>query len=297
MSACEMPILTLVQSEALNRGFPFYHSSSNPEASALASGADFVPQIHGATVRKTRSDFDGEEARLFLDNAEKNSIRDILKTWGRDRTERYLNCLLKTLQEWSADLPPNDLCKRGTNLLVRLALDNVLFPPSLFVTGIRTGKSSACAGGFGDVHKGTWNGYLVAVKRLREYNSDTHQTRRQRKQTLFREAIIWCSLKHRNILPLIGVSVDDPLYPYVMVSPWLENGDIVQYIKQFPSQTVMEEMLREVAEGLSYIHERGLVHGDIRGVNILPSILRRYVQSDRSQGKCTCRRGIKSTDC
>ncbi|KZT18663.1 kinase-like protein [Neolentinus lepideus HHB14362 ss-1] len=132
------------------------------------------------------------------------------------------------------------------------------------------GKFASFGGGFADVHKGDWNGSAVAIKRLRVYSDDPQEKRQQMKKTLFREALIWCTMKHRNILPLVGVCVSDALSPFLMVSPWMENGNIVRYTTiHKTSQQVIDAMLREVAAGLEYLHAHGLVHGDVRGANVL----------------------------
>jgi len=34
---------------------------------------------------------------------------------------------------------------------------------------------------------------------------------------------------HPNVLPLLGVS---ELFPFCIINPWLQNGNIVQYIKK-----------------------------------------------------------------
>ncbi|TFK46542.1 kinase-like protein [Heliocybe sulcata] len=55
-----------------------------------------------------------------------------------------------------------------------------------------------------------------------------------------------------------------------MVSPWMENGNIVRYTTSKKAcQSTIDVMLREVATGLEYLHARGFIHGDIRGANIL----------------------------
>jgi hypothetical protein len=42
--------------------------------------------------------------------------------------------------------------------------------------------------------------------------------------------IIWKRLSHENILQLIGATMDGGKYR--MVSPWMENGDIVRFLRK-----------------------------------------------------------------
>jgi len=68
----------------------------------------------------------------------------------------------------------------------------------------------------------------------------------------------------------------------LQVSPWMENGNIVQYVKKIPS-TDRLKLISDIASGkwfspwrsedaedclgLEYLHCRGIVHGDLRGVS------------------------------
>ena len=51
-------------------------------------------------------------------------------------------------------------------------------------------------------------------------------------QDFCREVITWKRLSHPNVLELIGVMMDDS--GYSMVSPWMDNGSIVKFLKEGP---------------------------------------------------------------
>ncbi|KAF7349005.1 Kinase-like protein [Mycena venus] len=53
-----------------------------------------------------------------------------------------------------------------------------------------------------------------------------------------------------------------------MVSPWMEHGTVLQYLKDHGRANV-DRLLFEVAQGLHYLHSCNIVHGDLRGTNIL----------------------------
>ncbi|KAJ7776684.1 kinase-like domain-containing protein [Mycena olivaceomarginata] len=53
-----------------------------------------------------------------------------------------------------------------------------------------------------------------------------------------------------------------------MVSPWMEHGTVLNYLKEY-GHTNVDKLLYEIAQGLQYLHFRGIVHGDLRGANIL----------------------------
>jgi serine/threonine protein kinase len=52
-------------------------------------------------------------------------------------------------------------------------------------------------------------------------------------QRLCREALVWRQLRHRNVLPFIGLNTS--IFPEntipSLISPWMENGSLRDYIK------------------------------------------------------------------
>ncbi|CAE6526463.1 unnamed protein product [Rhizoctonia solani] len=122
-------------------------------------------------------------------------------------------------------------------------------------------------GGFGDVYMGYLkSGDLVALKcsRLRV---DTSEKKKQLKRSAH-ELYIWSKCRHSNILPLIGVAhYKDQL---TMISPWMAYGSLTAYLTQHP-EADRYDMCGQIAEGVAYLHEQGIVHGDIKGANIMVS--------------------------
>ena len=51
-------------------------------------------------------------------------------------------------------------------------------------------------------------------------------------QKFCREVVIWRYLQHANILPLLGVTLAEGRF--AMVSEWMENGDINDFIEKNP---------------------------------------------------------------
>ncbi|KAJ7854911.1 kinase-like domain-containing protein, partial [Mycena leptocephala] len=92
-----------------------------------------------------------------------------------------------------------------------------------------------------------------------------------------REALVWQRLRHPYIVPLIGIDTESFPLSLCMVSPWMKNGTSIKYLSGMGSherQTTVDRLLsiisiREIAQGLALLHDQHIVHGDLRGSNIL----------------------------
>lgn len=111
---------------------------------------------------------------------------------------------------------------------------------------------------------------------------------------------MWKRLEHPNIVSLLGVT----LSPFQFVSVWMPGGELLEYIDTHPSVDRLGlvgfdpipldggltlHQVSGVADGLSYLHSYGVVHGDLKGVrehpghpqNVLICVLAKY-----SCGRC-----------
>ncbi|KAG1799057.1 kinase-like domain-containing protein, partial [Suillus variegatus] len=86
-----------------------------------------------------------------------------------------------------------------------------------------------------------------------------------------REAYVWITLEHDNILTFNGVVDGFGPLP-ALVSPWMENGSLDYYLKRgrVPSKA---DKVREwaMAAGLKYLHDKEVVHGNLTCTNVLMS--------------------------
>lgn len=79
---------------------------------------------------------------------------------------------------------------------------------------------------------------------------------------------MWKFLCHPNILPLLGVSEAGPQSKPAMVSQWMTNGTIRDFVTG-RGDVNRFKLLADVTKGLIYLHGRGIIHGDLKGDNIL----------------------------
>ncbi|KDQ58421.1 hypothetical protein JAAARDRAFT_128565, partial [Jaapia argillacea MUCL 33604] len=88
---------------------------------------------------------------------------------------------------------------------------------------------------------------------------------------LCREVLIWRGLWHRYILPCLGVETKLFKSAYIcMVSPYMDHSTVVQFCSKNNLTTdEIDLILNQVVSGLAYLHGENVVHGDLRGANIL----------------------------
>jgi len=113
------------------------------------------------------------------------------------------------------------------------------------------------------VWKGEHKGRNVAIKVLRIYStSDVVKIR----FGFCKEVVTWASLRHPNVLSLLGIIMDDE--QLAMVSEWMTNGNINEFVRAHKDANRFE-LLKDVARGLMYLHGQEMIHGDLKGLNIL----------------------------
>jgi serine/threonine protein kinase len=141
----------------------------------------------------------------------------------------------------------------------------------------RDGKCPDCRG-FCDIWKcsmitqsGTRR--LVAVKSVRVLSATDTTKLKAIGKRVRREAYIWILLEHDHILPLEGVTVAEEFGPLpALVCPWMEEGSLEGYLqREFAgmSDPRKRELIWQVTAGISYLHSKGVVHGDLTATNIL----------------------------
>jgi len=161
--------------------------------------------------------------------------------------------------------PDSDLYRKGLRALRKICGQTRLLPTThMLADGLeKSGDMPAASGGFADVWRGTYNGRQVAIKALRIYNTDDLQ---QVKKLFCKEVVVWRRLSHANVLPFLGVST--AVFRLSMVSEWMSNGNISHYVTTHPEANRLE-LLIDVASGLQFLHMAQVVHGDLKGPNIL----------------------------
>ncbi|EUC60961.1 tyrosine kinase domain protein [Rhizoctonia solani AG-3 Rhs1AP] len=142
-------------------------------------------------------------------------------------------------------------------------------------------------GGLSDVYQGQLlNGTKIAVKVLRVSTDTLNQDPKHLKvspnpqiwyphtnlqvtaQHAARELHTWGRCTHPNVIQLLGLAIFRGRIG--MVSPWMEHGSLPHYLKKVPGVNQFDMCVR-ICEGLAYLHQIGIIHGDLKGANVLVS--------------------------
>ncbi|KAL0570204.1 hypothetical protein V5O48_011760 [Marasmius crinis-equi] len=204
--------------------------------------------------------------RLFED---KQEVETLLEQRGED-AQIWLDRLQVLVDDPDLNTTPQ-LRSSMLTVMIRLSKLSGLHPKCLSIQNVhKLGHHPVASGGFGDVWKGVVGdsrGPIVCLKVVKVYvSSDVKALFRE----YLREAIVWRQLKHPNLLPFLGIYYLQDESQFCLVSPWMEKGNLMQYLKTAGKENVDHlALVYDVATGLAYLHYRKVVHGDLKGVNIL----------------------------
>ena len=124
--------------------------------------------------------------------------------------------------------------------------------------------------------------------------------RTQNKLQAFEEELrIWAKLSHPNVLPLLGYAVEPKTKYPIFVSEWMPNGSAWSYViknrdlawksvGRMVSSVIKLYSLKpernfskvlDIASGLAYLHDEGVIHSDIKSVSQRLILIWRQVMS------------------
>ncbi|KAJ6495124.1 kinase-like domain-containing protein, partial [Mycena sanguinolenta] len=163
--------------------------------------------------------------------------------------------------------------------LLKLSKKLKRYPRCFALRHLRLAGNPVAAGTFGDIWKTQFHKEIVCVKVMRVYEESDIEA--LLKVSFHHEALIWRQLAHSNVLPFFSVYFTQEEKPRLcLVSPWMENGNISSYLKRHPAGCNRLTLVLDVALGLEYLHGRNLVHGDLKGLNVLVTRSGRAVLAD-----------------
>lgn len=121
------------------------------------------------------------------------------------------------------------------------------------------------SGSFGDVFRGELGSgkVIVAVKKLKEYDANSVSE-------FEREVKVLKVLRHPNIVLWMGMHHSSQDRRLWIITEYLPNGSLKDHIKNVNvSWRVKTRMAIEIASSLAYLHDRNLLHRDLKTENVL----------------------------
>ncbi|KAG6835689.1 hypothetical protein H0H93_015692, partial [Arthromyces matolae] len=123
------------------------------------------------------------------------------------------------------------------------------YPACYVLQGVEVGRFPHSGGSFADIYVGLFQGKAVCVKSIR----------------IFEQEQISYLLKVANLKR--GFTVVFAL-KVCLVSSWMENGNVVTYLESNPD-VVRILLVFDIANGIEYLHDIGVIHGNLKGTNVL----------------------------
>ncbi|KAF5361837.1 hypothetical protein D9756_002615 [Leucocoprinus leucothites] len=181
-----------------------------------------------------------------------------------EETQLLVDCLSLSLDKNAAPLKTRAYVWRS---LIKIASSAKIFAQNhtLDAGHISPGNDSASSG----VYEISGDGPARVKVMKRTNNTDE----------LYAETLMsWAHLSHPNILPLYAVFLEDKHHP-CLVSPYTTDQTICDYIRDNSDISRML-LVSDVVNGLSYMHQRDIVHGGLYPESVLISRDGRAVITD-----------------
>lgn len=157
-------------------------------------------------------------------------------------------------------------------------ITNSIPPPPQATINVDYFKSSSkpiYEGANGIVFKGTDKSKMkpVIIKRIKQRQDQDYY---QYNQLAYREYDILKSCNHRNVIEIIDLAkFDDDSQDLVLVLPLYSQGDLLDYfsrLRRFKIQvstSLKDQIFKQIAKGLNYLHTHNIVHRDLKPENFL----------------------------
>ncbi|KIJ44050.1 hypothetical protein M422DRAFT_252543 [Sphaerobolus stellatus SS14] len=143
--------------------------------------------------------------------------------------------------------------------------DNQITDATKWVKGASIGTGSS-----GNVYLATdsSSGLLMAVKQV-ELPTGSTPNEEHKKSTLHAYLELLKQLQHQNVVQYID-SYSDEVYLNIFLE-YIPGGSVASLLKNYGAfeESLVCSFVRQTLQGLVYLHERDITHGDIKGASIL----------------------------
>ncbi|KAF9255256.1 kinase-like protein [Marasmius fiardii PR-910] len=261
----------------------FLGETGRPETEQVLSGSRDLTSVDAEVADVSHAQTTSNKSTTIEDDVAKSrNLDDVCRLLegvleDEQRSKKLVESNGEEAQLWLDTLQalvkhpeiPTRLRSSTLKAMLRLSKKSDLIPKCLMINNVeKVGDHPVGYGGFGDLWMGKVGGQVLGLKVPRiSRTSDVQKLLRDYN----REAIVWQQLDHPNVLPFMGMYyMNEARTQLCLVSPWMERGNLATFLETTPREEVDHYLLvYDVASGLAYLHEKKVVHGDLKGVNVL----------------------------
>ena len=147
-------------------------------------------------------------------------------------------------------------------------------------------------GGFSRVYRGTWNGRLVAIKRMPLADKDAMKY-------LGQELAVLKAVAHAHLIQYFGAALKGR--EVYIVTEFMEGGDLSTVLSRRTAVPLpwrlRARMARDAIDGIVALHEAGCIHRDVKTENFLVDDTWRVVVADYGFARKNSRSDVAMTIC
>jgi len=144
-------------------------------------------------------------------------------------------------------------------VMIKLHLKTNRFPQQYIIKDVwRLDEQPKHSGGY-DIYRALFQGTLVCLKIIKV-------KRVLNLKEILQGAFLLGLLSHPNLLPFYGFC--RPGGQLWLVYPWAENGNVVEFLQSNPTANRVH-LCSDIAGGVAHLHQYHIVHGDLKGENVL----------------------------
>ncbi|KAF5905192.1 mitogen-activated protein kinase kinase kinase 19 [Clarias magur] len=240
---------------------------NNSKEDTIGDQLPSQPLINTWTTDRTKSPV----YQRFLDEVGEVPITDDLLKRLADELISLEEKEVETLKSENPEITNDALSKHKEIFCEFPPLDNLLHAERSSVDETITWTKGEILGrgAYGTVYCGlTSQGQLIAVKQV-TLDVSNSETAMKEYDCLEREVDLLKNLHHRNIVGFLGTALSGHVISILM--EYIPGGSISSVLNRFGPlpEKVFALYTRQILEGVIYLHGNKVIHGDLKGNNIM----------------------------
>ncbi|KMZ73575.1 Protein kinase family protein, putative, expressed [Zostera marina] len=200
-----------------------------------------------------------QEAHVFSTNDGFSLDVFSVDGWFTESTDELSKELQLAIDKTEESLSRSSRLELGRDLAIQTYLADWEIDMQLVEKGEKIGSGSC-----GDLYHGLYQGQEVAIKILK-FEHLTHSV-----EVEFADEVnILRNIEHRNVVCFIGACTKPRL---CLVTEYMSSGSVYDFLHKNQNLLELPMLLKialDVCKGMEYLHEKGIIHRDLKTANLL----------------------------